>query len=105
MKNNILGGTVHELPKDLKSTIQSDETLVQLWQSLTPLARNEFICWVENTKVIKTRQRRIKRTCEELSEGKRRPCCWIGCIHRQDKPLSSSQKWILSKNKSSQTDK
>ena len=36
-----------------------------------PLARNEFICWVEDAKQEKTRERRIRRTQEELEEGMR----------------------------------
>lgn len=61
-----------------------------LWDDLTPLARNEFICWVISAKKEETREHRIKRLCEELLEGKRRPCCWIGCSHRDktvQKPL------------------
>lgn len=93
-------GTVHKMPADLRKALLADAKVLALWEDITQLARNEFICWVENAKQIETRQRRIKRTCEELLEGKRRPCCWVGCIHRQDKPMSSSQRWVLSKSKS-----
>ena len=94
---NISSGTVHALPKDLRSALLSDSQVLTLWEDITPLARNEFICWVENAKHIDTRSRRIKRTCEELLEGKRRPCCWVGCVHREDKPLSPTMKWVLDK--------
>ena len=50
---------------------------------VTPLGRNEFLCWVEDAKQDTTRERRIRRTQEELEEGKRRPCCWPGCKHRE----------------------
>jgi len=90
-------GTVHTMPNDLNEALLGDSKVLELWADITPLARNEFICWVENAKQIETRQRRIKRTCEELLEGKRRPCCWMGCIHRTDKPISPSQKWAHSK--------
>lgn len=90
-------GTVHRLPKDLRTALLSDSKVLSLWEDITPLARNEFICWVENAKHIDTRSRRIKRTCEELLEGKRRPCCWVGCVHREDKPLSATMKWVLGK--------
>ena len=53
------------------------------WNDITPLARNEFICWVEDAKQQKTRERRIRRTQEELEDGQRRPCCWPGCKHRE----------------------
>jgi hypothetical protein len=54
-----------------------------LRNDMTPLARNEFICWVEDAKQQVTRERRIRRTQEELEEGMRRPCCWPGCSHRK----------------------
>jgi len=59
--------------------------------------RNEWICWVEGAKLIETRQRRVERVPTELAEGKRRPCCWIGCIHRTDKAISPSVQWVLNK--------
>ena len=40
---------------------------------ITPLARNEFICWVEDAKQEKTRARRIRRTQEELEEASAGP--------------------------------
>ena len=76
-------GVVHELPDDLQVALVADAEVLALWTDITPLARNEFICWVEDAKQDKTRQRRIRRTCEELLEGKRRPCCWPGCKHRE----------------------
>ena len=77
------GGVVHELPADLRTALISNSTALALWRDITPLARNEFICWVEDAKQDATRQRRIRRTQEELEEGKRRPCCWPGCKHRE----------------------
>jgi uncharacterized protein YdeI (YjbR/CyaY-like superfamily) len=88
-------GTVHQAPDDLRQAIEADPALLALWQSLTALGRNEFICWVEDAKQAITRQRRIGRTCEELREGKRRPCCWAGCIHRPDKLPSRWQQAVL----------
>jgi uncharacterized protein YdeI (YjbR/CyaY-like superfamily) len=93
----ISGGTVHRMPVDLQKSLVSNPKVLALWEDLTPLARNEFICWVENAKQFDTRNRRIQRTSEELLEGKRRPCCWIGCIHRTDKEISPSIKGILSR--------
>lgn len=97
MTQSISEGTAHRLPNDLKKALLSSKKVLRLWEDITPLARNEFICWVENAKAVETRERRIKRTCEELLEGKRRPCCWVGCIHRSDKVMSASQKWVLGK--------
>jgi uncharacterized protein YdeI (YjbR/CyaY-like superfamily) len=77
------GGVVHRLPKDLRAGLTSSATALDAWKDITPLARNEFICWVEDAKQQKTRERRIRRTREELEEGQRRPCCWPGCSHRE----------------------
>jgi hypothetical protein len=77
------GGVVHQLPTDLRKALLGNATALAAWKDITPLARNEFICWVEDAKQEKTRERRIRRTQEELEEGMRRPCCWPGCKHRE----------------------
>lgn len=94
-REKISAGTAHKLPSDLKAALLKNGKVLALWEDITPLARNEFICWVENAKAMETRERRIKRTQEELLEGKRRPCCWMGCIHRTDKAISPSIRGIL----------
>ncbi len=95
MANGFPHGTVHEADEDLQAALQSDPKVLELWANLTPLGRNEFICWVEDAKQPMTRQRRIARTCGELLEGKKRPCCWAGCLHRADKPPSRWQQAVL----------
>ena len=95
MTNGFSHGTVHEARDDLQAAVRSTPETLALWQGLTPLGRNEFICWVDDAKQPATRQRRIERRCEELSEGKKRPCCWSGCIHRTDKPPSRWQQAVL----------
>lgn len=82
-KQEIPGGTIHKLPADLQEELQSHPEALTAWHAITPLARNEWICWVESAKLIETRERRIERAQTELAEGKRRPCCWPGCIHRK----------------------
>ena len=77
------GGVVHDLPSDLRSELVGSPAALHAWKDITPLARNEFICWVEDAKQVPTRERRIRRTREELEEGMRRPCCWPGCAHRE----------------------
>jgi Bacteriocin-protection, YdeI or OmpD-Associated len=77
------GGVVHKLPADLREALIANATALDAWKDITPLARNEFICWVEEAKQQTTRERRIRRTGEELEEGMRRPCCWPGCKHRE----------------------
>ena len=95
MADPLLDGTVHQVPDDLGDAICADAALIALWQGLTPLGRNEFLCWIDDAKQPSTRQRRIERTDEELSKGKRRPCCWSGCIHRTDKKPSRWQQAVL----------
>lgn len=82
-KTTLPGGKVHDLPADLAAALMDDETAKAVWLDITVLARNEFICWVSDAKQASTRERRIRRTVEELNEGKRRPCCWPGCSHRE----------------------
>ncbi|WP_281965098.1 YdeI/OmpD-associated family protein [Serinicoccus marinus] len=77
------GGAVHDLPDDLRAELTDHGDALEAWLDITPLARNEFICWVEDAKQDRTRARRIRRTQEELQEGMRRPCCWPGCSHRE----------------------
>lgn len=95
----ISGGVVHSLPTDLRQALLSDAEALSLWQGLTPLARNEWICWVIFVKKEETRNMHIKRLLAELKEGMRRPCCWMGCIHRTDKEISPSVKAILQKKR------
>jgi uncharacterized protein YdeI (YjbR/CyaY-like superfamily) len=80
---SVLGGVVHEMPSDLREALRSNAIALDAWNDITPLARNEFICWVEDAKQDTTRARRIRRTQEELEAGQRRPCCWPGCKHRE----------------------
>ena len=88
-------GTVHRAAADLEDAVRGDAHVLSLWERLTPLGRNEFICWVDDAKQAKTRERRIARTVDELLEGKTRPCCWPGCIHRTDKAPSRWQQAVL----------
>lgn len=97
MAKRIPGGTAHKLPADLRKALLANKTAQKNWESLTPLARNEWICWTISVKLDGTRKNHVKRAVTELREGKRRPCCWLGCIHRKDKPMSATQKWVLSR--------
>lgn len=97
MTKKILGGTAHSLPLDLKKALTSNKKAATLWEDLTPLARNEWICWVTFVKKDETRKEHVKRVVSELKEGMRRPCCWIGCPHRKDKKVSASVQYVLDK--------
>jgi uncharacterized protein YdeI (YjbR/CyaY-like superfamily) len=82
MKKQIAGGVVHRLPADLRSALVSDPKVLSLWDDITPLARNEWICWVSSAKTDVTRNRRIEVGLDKMRKGMRRPCCWAGCPHR-----------------------
>ena len=101
----IAAGTVHEIPADLRDALTSDLKALALWEGLTPLARNEWICWVTFVKKEETRKEHVKRTVSELKEGMRRPCCWLGCIHRTDKAISPSVQSILNRRSTPGTGK
>ncbi len=78
----IPGGVVHKLPADVNAMIQTTPKVLALWQDITPLARNEWICWIDSAKKDETRDRRIKVAKDKMLKGMRRPCCWAGCGHR-----------------------
>ena len=90
-------GGAHPMPTDLRKALSSDPAALEKWKDITPLSRNEWICWTISVKSPEKRQEHVERVCSELKEGMRRPCCWIGCTHRKDKPMSRSQKFILGK--------
>ncbi|PIT92227.1 MAG: hypothetical protein COU08_03555 [Candidatus Harrisonbacteria bacterium CG10_big_fil_rev_8_21_14_0_10_42_17] len=73
---------MHKLPPDFKKAINSDFHAKHLWADITPLARNEWICWVISPKKAETRKRRIVVGMDKMRKGIRRPCCWAGCPHR-----------------------
>lgn len=98
-KTGISGGVVHTVPDDLRKALLADEKALAAWESLTPLARNEWICWTISVKKAETRAEHVERVSEHLKEGKRRPCCWIGCVHRTDKPISPSVQYVLSRRR------
>lgn len=85
MKEKVIAtGVVHEVPDDLKNTLITKSGVLEKWNSLTPLARNEWICWVTIVKKAETRKEHLIRLCEDLLKGKKRPCCWPGCPHRRE---------------------
>ncbi len=81
-KKEISAGVVHKMPVDLRNILAADKAALEAWEDITPLARNEWLCWIESVKKPETRKLHIERTRKELKEGKRRPCCWAGCPHR-----------------------
>ena len=90
-------GLVHAVPSDLKKALESNPAVLDKWNSLTPIERNEWICWVISVKKEETRKNHIIRTISQIKEGDRKPCCFIGCIHRKDKKISPSVAGILAR--------
>lgn len=89
-KKTIAEGVVHEVPADLKNALVSNPGVLGKWNNLTPISRNEWICWITIVKKPETRKDHIERLCAELLEGRRRPCCWPGCPHRRP----NAKKWF-----------
>lgn len=82
-KKEFSKSSAHRMPSDFQKAINSEEVAKELWGSITPLARNEWICWVISAKKDETRTRRIAVGIDKMRKGTRRPCCWAGCSHRQ----------------------
>lgn len=81
-RKEIPDGVVHKVPSDLLKILMSDRAAQTAWRDITPLARNEWICWTISVKKPETRKQHVERVRDELKEGMRRPCCWAGCPHR-----------------------
>ena len=47
-----------------------------VWSDITPIARRDWIQWIESAKREETRLKRIASACDMLAKGKRRPCCF-----------------------------
>ena len=82
MKKEIVVGVLHSVPADMAKALASDAQILAQWNGLTPIQRNEWICWTTIVKKPETRADHIERVCSWLKEGKRRPCCWPGCPYR-----------------------
>jgi hypothetical protein len=95
MAKGLAAGTVHQIPADLRKALLADAAARSKWEAITALARNEWICWTISVQQAETRKDHVRQVVSELKEGVRRPCCWIGCTHRTDKPMSPSQKFML----------
>lgn len=64
------------IPQDLNKTLMAVKGVYDVWKKITPLARWDWIRWINATRVPETRKRRIEKACSMLKSGKRRPCCF-----------------------------
>ncbi|HRP90308.1 MAG TPA: YdeI/OmpD-associated family protein [Edaphocola sp.] len=88
--NTLSPSILHQIPEDIKATLSKDIALVEIWNKLTPIQRNEWICWVSLVVLEKTREEHLERMVADLYDGKKKPCCWPGCPHRNPK----NAKWF-----------
>ncbi len=86
----VADGILHTVPDDMKELIATNSNILEKWNNLTPIQRNEWICWVTIVKKHETREEHINRMLKEIEEGIKKPCCWPGCPHRNP----NSRKWI-----------
>lgn len=90
MNRSLSPSIFHEIPKDIEEMLSQDQSLIELWNTLTPIQRNEWICWVSLVKKQETREEHLERMVADLKDGKKKPCCWPGCPHRNPK----NAKWF-----------
>lgn len=65
-----------KVPTELGKVLKANPKADSLWKSLTPIARRDFVSWIDEAKQPQTRLSRIERTPSMLLAGKRRPCCY-----------------------------
>lgn len=70
------------LPKDFEAALAAAPKKIQdIWEDITPMARWEWVRWVNATNNPDTRKRRVEVSISKMGHGKRRPCCFnlAGC--------------------------
>ena len=65
-----------DMPKDFQAALADAPDITALWESITPMARWEWVRWINATKNPQTRRRRVQVGISKLRSGKRRPCCF-----------------------------
>ena len=66
-----------DVPEDLAAALaQGPAKIRAVWEDITPMARWEWVRWVQATRNPQTRQRRIEASISKMDHGKRRPCCF-----------------------------
>ena len=65
------------VPADLRKALAAAGAKARaVWSDITPVARRDWIQWIESAKLEETRVKRIESACDMLGKGKRRPCCF-----------------------------
>ena len=66
-----------DVPRDLQAALAAAPPEIRdLWRDVTPMARWEWVRWVNATSNPQTRARRVAVTISKMQNGKRRPCCF-----------------------------
>jgi hypothetical protein len=66
-----------KVPADLRKALAAAPPKTRaVWADITPMARRDFVHWIDSAKQAETRVRRIRNACDMLAKGKRRPCCF-----------------------------
>ena len=66
-----------DVPQDFETALVAAPQKIQdLWNDITPMARWEWVRWVNATKNPDTRRRRVEVSISKMDSGKRRPCCF-----------------------------
>jgi hypothetical protein len=65
-----------DIPRDFQTALADAPDISELWKDITPMARWEWVRWINATKNPETRKRRVEVGISKLRSGKRRPCCF-----------------------------
>jgi hypothetical protein len=65
-----------DVPEDFRAALADAPDVAGLWETITPMARWEWVRWISATKNLQTRERRVEVGISKLRSGKRRPCCF-----------------------------
>ena len=80
------------VPTDLRKALAAAPKAKTQWRDLTPVARRDFISWIDSAKQPETRRRRIEKACSMVAAGKRRPCCYSIVSFNLYRALAASPK-------------
>ena len=80
------------VPTDLREVLAAAPMAKAQWMDLTPVARQDFISWIDSAKQPETRKRRVESLPSRLAAGKRRPCCFSVVPFDLHKALASTPK-------------
>ncbi len=81
-----------KVPTDFSKALEADPEAMAQWKDITPIARRDFISWIDSARQTETRKRRIEVACSKLAAGKRRPCCYALVPMNFYKALSATPK-------------